>query len=1099
MKKILILCFILSCITVAESMSQNCEIIGVFNLKSDISYSTNYNIKNRKVNTSTNSTERHFVVLNNSGSGLATIYNIEIVTDKAPLYTKRANALEYQSIKTLKILNQCTHLINNNNIQKTQDRHQHCPVDLYFYGINGYVPIRDTSNPFMSLNTNDNITVNNIQHNQPGNSHIRVTASNKITKVSWSDNYIKSVYGILEFILKSELPVVKSPLENDIYISWGINSDKSDQKYTEDLWGRYKKELLPTNPSIRTILLPVRSLERFESSTSLLEFYKKGIRDSIGFKYDLSNQCFLLHDAIYGLNAGLIIDLYSKQSGIFTRDEFSVINDIRNTKYTRYNYMDSLINRYNKLSKSVEKKDTTVDYINKQILKLDSIRDNLNQHQSSLLTEYLRNPIYLLENSSDTQVDSSIFISIRNNKRNETDGSTYLSMIDSNIYNFKYRHDRIRTNNSTSSSKGWNATRLIYSEENLDFEEYQTQDVNIKKEYIESRSIPKENLIYDLESRGYKKVIIIDTLLRMTNKKASQVKNYLKYYKKNIEKLKDLNSLIVSDSSTFINSLNALNGIIQIIEDKLDYPRFVTYSNFSIKYPMNSTFANRYHRSLLQWFKGVSKGFLTNEYDEDDSTILNSWFKVNYSPRIRFANYQQSLPMMISYIAEFNKDSSDLYWMNQSLWSNLADVFGLDRKRFVSDLEKYFSQCKEKGPTIDFYSEDKHIAFYWGDNYKLITDSLQSVFTSLNQNISTSINELKKKRDNIKKELSGVDKKVTVNMINYPPYRAYANYYQLVDPEVTVDSLIKLNIDLPPAKIDSIYNTHKKDVLRLKQIEKNSTYTLYRNDTVIETIPSLLSIGADNIDYSRSQIQKLLKQYIIDSIESLKSYSVNPQVLDQVFKIYNPPSIYLSKLRDSIKSLYNELLKDYLSITYMNDTNRYNFLFENEYFNSKGLSDIDSIDLYSAWLKKEYYKSISNYGRNYVPLEDLISSINTNIPRIDLPDLCSVISEYEITKGNSSAWNSNSQNLLLESMRYLFFINRSTNKGRYYGSYHHSGSLLYDIDGNQWISESSNTDETYWWIRKKSCLQHYFIGLKIMGDQVKVNSLYFNILKKNKY
>jgi hypothetical protein len=94
MKKILILCFILSCIIFGESISQNCEIIGVFNLKSDISYSTNYNIKNRKVNTSTNSTERHFVVLNNSGSGLATIYNIEIVTDKAPLYTKRANALE---------------------------------------------------------------------------------------------------------------------------------------------------------------------------------------------------------------------------------------------------------------------------------------------------------------------------------------------------------------------------------------------------------------------------------------------------------------------------------------------------------------------------------------------------------------------------------------------------------------------------------------------------------------------------------------------------------------------------------------------------------------------------------------------------------------------------------------------------------------------------------------------------------------------------------------------------------------------------------------------------------------------------------------------
>jgi hypothetical protein len=100
--------------------------------------------------------------------------------------------------------------------------------------------------------------------------------------------------------------------------------------------------------------------------------------------------------------------------------------------------------------------------------------------------------------------------------------------------------------------------------------------------------------------------------------------------------------------------------------------------------------------------------------------------------------------------------------MNQSLWSNLADVFGLDRKRFVSDLEKYFSQCKEKGPTIDFYSEDKHIAFYWGDNYKLITDSLQSVFTSLNQNISTSINELKKKRDNIKKESENNFKKLNL-------------------------------------------------------------------------------------------------------------------------------------------------------------------------------------------------------------------------------------------------------------------------------------------------------------------------------------------------
>jgi hypothetical protein len=175
-------------------------------------------------------------------------------------------------------------------------------------------------------------------------------------------------------------------------------------------------------------------------------------------------------------------------------------------------------------------------------------------------------------------------------------------------------------------------------------------------------------------------------------------------------------------------------------------------------------------------------------------------------------------------------------------------------------------------------------------------------------------------------------------------------------------------------------------------------------------------------------------------------------------------------------------------------------ILEEKWYKSKGLSDVDSIKQYSAWLKKEYFKSISNYGKNYVPLEDLVTSINTNIPRIDLPDLCTVISEYEITKGNSTSWNTNSHNLLIESIRYLFFINRSINqRGQYYGSYHHSGSLLYDIDGNQWISESSNTDETYWWIRKKSCLQHYFIGLKIMGDQVKVNSLYFNILKKNKY
>ena len=1092
MKKILILCFILSCITVAESMSQNCEIIGVFNLKSDISYSTNYNIKNRKVNTSTNSTERHFIVLNNSGSGLATIYNIEIVTDKAPLYTKRANALEYQSIKTLKILNQCTHLINNNNIQKTQDRHQHCPVDLYFYGINGYVPIRDTSNPFMSLNTNDNITVNNIQHNQPGNSHIRVTASNKITKVSWSNNYTNSVYDILNIILKSELPYVKIGLDNHSDTPGQIDTDNSQLKSTENIWGRFIKELLPTNPYVRTKDRPynektIRDFQIKRSNSFSTEYYKDGFYDSLGIKYDLSNKCLILQDAIYGLSAGLIIDLYSKQSGIFTRDEFSVINDIRNTKYTRYNYMDSLINQYNKLSKSVEKKDTTVDYLNKQITKLESFGEYLKRFKTNFVDEYFNRPISLLEYDNDYGIDSTIYYSLRNIIRSESDISTYGSMIDSNLYAF---YDRIYENVENSYAYDDNKRESIL--------EYKLNSQNLRNEYDKSKVIPTINVASKLVNRGYKNIYRIDTLLKDNNKTPSQLKGYLRHYKKNILDLSDSISHMSKDVSLQNDLISKLNDIFEVIDGKLINPKYVTYSNFSIKHPFNSFYENRYHRRLLNVYVAICTDILKKKYNDNDVINLNVWgFREPIlGLKSRFRNYQQILPMMISFITEFNKDSSGISLINNSLWSKLAVAFELDSNRFNSDLEKYFSECKDNGPTIDFFNEDKHYAFYWGDNYKLIADSLHLVLASLDHNISTSINDLKKKRDDIKRELSGIDKKVTVNMINYPPYRSYVNYYQLVDPEVTVDSLTKLNIDLPPTKIDSIYNIHKKDVIRLKQIEKNSTFILFRNDTVIETIPSLLSIGADNIDYSRSQIQKLLKQYIIDSIESLKSYSVNPQVLDQVYKIYNPPTVYLSKIRDSIKSIYNELYNEYFNIRFMN----YIEILEEKWYKSKGLSDVDSIKQYSAWLKKEYFKSISNYGKNYVPLEDLVTSINTNIPRIDLPDLCTVISEYEITKGNSTSWNTNSHNLLIESIRYLFFINRSINqRGQYYGSYHHSGSLLYDIDGNQWISESSNTDETYWWIRKKSCLQHYFIGLKILGDQVKVNSLYFNILKKNKY
>jgi hypothetical protein len=339
---------------------------------------------------------------------------------------------------------------------------------------------------------------------------------------------------------------------------------------------------------------------------------------------------------------------------------------------------------------------------------------------------------------------------------------------------------------------------------------------------------------------------------------------------------------------------------------------------------------------------------------------------------------------------------------------------------------------------------------------------------------------LQTKRDSVIRYQSGVDDKVIVNLLNYLPYRTLVNYTKPSTPDWIVDSLSILNIDLPPSVVDSIYNSFKKEKYRLKQIENSSTFTIFRNGSTLETEQP---IG--------SQEKLLLQQYITDSISSLKKNSPTPEYYDRIYNALNTPSILISRLKDSIKSIYSEMCDDYLVLKSMDAGWR----LQTKWQRMKKLIDLDSIKEYSSSIKLDYYNILSRYANNYLPLEEVSTNINTNIPRINAQDICSIPIEYDQSKGFTPLWNSNSNNLILESIRYILFVNRTFDTD-YNGNYFHQSDLVYDIESNQWIVEGSNTDEAFWWMKYKSCLYRYFIGFKLVDGLVQFNSLYFNLNRK---
>jgi hypothetical protein len=466
----------------------------------------------------------------------------------------------------------------------------------------------------------------------------------------------------------------------------------------------------------------------------------------------------------------------------------------------------------------------------------------------------------------------------------------------------------------------------------------------------------------------------------------------------------------------------------------------------------------------------------------NDSIVLNAYgFNETFaSLKNKLSNYQQILPMILTYTAEFDKEKTNMSNIPVTLWKKLADAFELNSDTLISDIDRYFTDCRVNGPTVDFFDEVKYSGLYWGDNFNLISDSLNKVLNKLDLMSKSELVNLQTKRDSVIRYQSGVDDKVIVNLLNYLPYRTLVNYTKPSTPDWIVDSLSILNIDLPPSVVDSIYNSFKKEKYRLKQIENSSTFTIFRNGSTLETEQP---IG--------SQEKLLLQQYITDSISSLKKNSPTPEYYDRIYNALNTPSILISRLKDSIKSIYSEMCDDYLVLKSMDAGWR----LQTKWQRMKKLIDLDSIKEYSSSIKLDYYNILSRYANNYLPLEEVSTNINTNIPRINAQDICSIPIEYDQSKGFTPLWNSNSNNLILESIRYILFVNRTFDTD-YNGNYFHQSDLVYDIESNQWIVEGSNTDEAFWWMKYKSCLYRYFIGFKLVDGLVQFNSLYFNLNRK---
>ena len=1031
---------------------QSCEVVGVFNLKHTTT-SSYANARTKTKNTNTQTDNLTYVMTRDVVSGVANIYAIELIDEKAPLYKKKSNIQEYEKFKTFKVLSHCTHNTVNDQLQKTLGRHDNCPVDIYYYGVRSYKSIRDTTNIFMSYFVNNNVTFKD-------NYQIQTTINTSIQKVSWSDKYVKSLTDLVDIVQKTDLPSRKVGLDNWSSTPMRISLDDGY------VWGTFIKQQLPVSDALRPKNYPYDIQKTKQVYESGFIQYKEDYNTL--FTWDIQDFCVVLHDAIYGLNSGLLIDLYSQQRGTYTESEFARLKQLMVENKSRYNYVDTLIQKYKSIIINGSKTDTLITKYEEDIKKINEVLSKIADFKKDIFSKYISNLLLITPHQDNTNLITNVphFISVRNLIRPESGPSTYASMIDSNLL-------------------------AIYPKKSYvgDKKEYKILDGMTSNEYTESNTIPTNNLIDAVKKYKNNNVELLKHFPNVTDKSIEQIKSYMKYFIVDFKSKASFMEVVNNIPSGSSSNIRYFLLLLDSLQKKAEYPSYVEFSNYSIKKPFNSFYSNLLHRYINSFI--YSSSYKDNRHPFEIEVVSRLFPKTEpesyYRSSIQFTEdldnlhkvfypYQDIFPKLIAYSSEFDRNQSNII-LNEPYFGKLAIAYRLDSNKFKSDLKYYFDSCSVKGPTIDFFEEKKYTAFYWGDNHQTLVDTLKKTITFLENDGIITITLLKNKIDSLKRVASGIDNKIKLNMLEYEPYRKYVDYYIPIKPDKILEEMSNNHVELTPERIDSVYASSKREEVRLKDISSNSVFTVFRDGKSLKTLP-----------YLEAQDKRivLVKNYLSDSLLVLKQTGINSDHLDDIHDILYPKEALKKSLRDSINSIYIELYNEIKSLNY--------FHYDNSIIIKHRDILLDDTLFYAInQLKSKYFKKLDSYANYFTSLDSVSRLITTNIPDISANSICEIVKDYEQSKGYGTIWNTKSNLLLIDALRYLLFTNRLINqRGQYGGKYYPSTPLKYDTEEGQWIVDKPNSDEEYWFLGP-SCLQRTFMGFKLSNNLFHMNSLYFNV------
>ena len=981
MIRILILFSMCNLLSMNDMLS--CEIFGVFKLKK--TFITTYSRGNAK---NTREEELYFVVTKALENDFANVYACGIFNSKAPLYKKQAPIHDSINFQSFRAFSQCSHIMKENKLLKNNEIHDNCPVNKFFEN-------RDTLNPFMSLSLNDN-------HIVSSNNSYTLKMVTSIEKTNWSDKYVNNLSLFVQRILKSELPKVQMR-GGDFYTNPNIFDDYSR---TDEVLNSFINQNLPIGGALRGIR------PDFQLTTKYLEGRNRFIKgyDTL-FKWNL-DKCILIEDAILGRYSGLLVDLYSREKGTYTEVEFAKLKHIINKNKMKYKSIDTLIQLAKQIVINEDKIDTTLINFQNMLSNTIAVKKKVQDFKSDIFNTFLSSPLLITSFDEKPKVDDtlSLFISVRNKIRKEYSTTTYASMIDSNFYAFYYRGI------------------LDYDERNSNYE------------YTESKIIPVKNLLDTLKLMKQKYILLLDDIPSKVDKSTEQIRAHIKYYHQNFKKLYNT----VKTNVYFDNNINIyltkFDSLLLDLESKCEVPKFVSYSNYSIKKPFNSLEAYRLHKFILNRYENSLPSYWGGSFELNEMEKIKNEGYYEYKCRINYSPYQEIAPMLLAYNKEFSKQSPTLN--RELIFENnlgkLGYILGLDSNQFKLDILHYFKECEFNGPTLNFFDETNNIAFSWGFENTKTKDSIALLIAKIDSLLNNNISDISKQIDYLKIKNSGVDHKIQINMLEYKPYCAFVNYYQLQKPDIVLDELSKQNVELSPQKIDSIYQHYRKEDNRLKELEKKSIFTVFRDDKTVRTSPVL--------DLSDKRLQ-LIRSFIIDSINTLKKIK-NANYLDEIYYTYLPNDIVKKMILDSLRLLYKKL-----------DSNINRFIYPMDFSQDLSLprpSELDFMSEDSLYanilrIRSKYFKIFDEYALNFISIDTVSKNLITNIPRVPLTNnICDVATLYNKSKGFGSEWNLKSDSLIVESLGRWLKYNRYYGQGNLSGGYR-SEDMRYDVDRNQWI------------------------------------------------